>query len=153
MSRCRTIIVSLALVGLLLLTVGGTAAKGGGGGHGHKKSPQARLTWGIARVERTVAPGQTIEVNVTLTSSANLNNVVLRVPGGLGRVLKVEPASFASLKAGVAAPVKLTITLPAAGAHSQGGIVQVRAGQRNVPAALKIKLTVPGSTGDDDDDD
>lgn len=169
MSRYRTIIISLALVGALLLTVGAVAAGGGGGnGKGHNKPrvgavapkggggngqaqnkpQQARMTWSAARVEQTVAPGQTVVVNVTLTSSADVTNVALRVPGGLGRVLKVEPSSFASLKAGVATPVKLTIAMPALGAHSQAGVIQVRVGPRNVPAALNVKLTVPHLPGD-----
>jgi hypothetical protein len=156
MSRYRSLIISLALVGLLMLTVSAAAAaKGGGGsgkGHPKDKGQHARLTWSVGRVEQTVAPGQTVEVEVTLTSSADLSNVTLRVPGGLGRVLRVEPASFATLKAGVATPVKLTIAMPSDGAHSQGGVVQVRAGRRNVPAALKVKLTIPSSADDDSQD-
>jgi hypothetical protein len=154
MSRYRTIFGSLLLIGLLLFTVGAAAAKGGGGGgkdHPKGKPAQARITWSVGRVEQTLSPGQTVEVNVTLTSSADLTNVTLRVPGGLGRVLKVEPSSFASLKAGVATAVKLTISAPSQGVHSQGGVVQVRAGKRNVPAALKVKLSVPGSPNDQGD--
>jgi len=154
MSRSRTIIASLILVSLLLLTVGSAAAKGGGApGHPKGKAPRARITWSTIRVAQTINPGQTVEVNVTLTSSVDLADVSLRVPTGLGRVLKAEPAHFDSLKAGVATPVKLTISMPAQGAHSQGGVVQVRAGNRNVPAALKVKLTVPAAHGDDGDTD
>jgi hypothetical protein len=131
---------------LLLLTSAVAAAQSGGHGKGPiKNKPQrARITWSQPRIVQSVAPGQTVTVDVSLTSSADIATVTLRVPGGLGRVLKVEPASF-SLKAGVATPVKLTVTMPANGAHSQGGVVQVRAG-RNIPASLKVLVQVPGST-------
>ena len=146
MFRYRAIIVPLVLLMLLLLTVGAAAAKGGGGGNGHAKAKpaKARITWSQARVVQAIAPGQTAVVQVTLTSSADLANVTLRASGGLGRIVKVEPASFTSLKAGVATPIKLTISMPSSNAHSQGGVVQVRAGKRAVPASLKLKLTVPG---------
>lgn len=150
MPRNRTIIVTLALVGLLLLTFGSVAAKGGSGDkdHARNKPAKARISWSMPRVEQAVSPGQTVAVDVTLTSSADLANVSLRVAGDLGRVVKVEPASFASLSAGMATPVRLMLTVPAQGAHSQAGVVQVRAGQRNVPMPLKVKLTVPGTTAE-----
>jgi hypothetical protein len=153
MSRSRTMLVALALAVLALLTAGGAAAKEGHGqGQRPDKPQRARITWSTPRVVQAVAPGQTVQVDVTLTSSADLANVTLRVPEGLGRVLTVEPASFASLKAGVATPVRLTIAMPATGAHSQGGVVQVRAGQRTMPAGLKVKLAIPGAADEGDSD-
>ncbi len=145
MSRYRSLIVPLVLVMLLILTVGTAAAKDEGGGKGQPKAklPKARITWSQPRVIQTVTPGQTSVVEVTLTSSADVANVTLRVSGGLGQVMKIEPASFTSLKAGVATPVELTISMPAQNAHSQGGVVQVQAGKRVIPASLKVKLTIP----------
>jgi uncharacterized membrane protein len=99
------------------------------------------------------ARGACLYDDSTLTSSTDLTDLTLHVPAGLGRVVKVEPATIASLKAGVATPVRLTISMPATGAHSQGGVVQMRAGQRNVPSALQVKLTVPGATDDAEDSD
>lgn len=149
MSRYRPVIVPLLLVALLLLTVDAAAAKGGGGGHGQPKArlPKARITWSQPRIVQAVRSGQTSVVEVTLTSSVDLTNVTLRVAGGLGRILKVEPASFASIKAGVATSVKLTITMASQNAHSQGGVVQVRAGKRAIPMLLKVQLTVPSPAG------
>jgi uncharacterized membrane protein len=144
MSRHRSFVVPLVVIALLILTVGAAAAKGGGKDH-PKAKPKARITWSQPRVVQAVTPGQTSVVEVILTSSADLTNVTLRMPGGLGKVVKVEPAGFTSLNAGVATPVKLTINMPAQNAHSQAGVVQVRAGKRVIPASLKIKLAVPGS--------
>jgi uncharacterized membrane protein len=143
MSRYRAVVVPLVLVTLLILTVGAAAAKGGGGGQAKAKPAKARITWSQAHLVQTIASGQTTVVQVTLTSSSDLANVTLRVPGGLGRIVKVEPASFTSLKAGVATPIKLTISMPSQNAHSQAGVVQVRAGKRAIPTPLKLKLTVP----------
>ena len=145
MSRYRPVLIPLLLVTLVLLTVGSAAAQGGGGGKGHPKGKpaKARIIWSQPRVIQTMTLGQTAEVKMTLMSSADLANVTLRVPGGLGRVVKVEPASFAQLKAGVATPVTLTIRMPSQNAHSQGGVVQVRSGMRALPHALKVKLVVP----------
>jgi len=148
MSRYRSLIVPLVLIALLILTVAAAAAKDAEGGHGRPKAKltHARITWSQPRLIQTVAPGQTSVVELTLTSSVDLTNVTLRMPGGLGRIVKVEPESFASLQAGVATPIKLTITMPSQRAHSQGGVVQVRAGNRAIPAPLQIKLTVPKRT-------
>jgi len=148
MSRYRPVIVPLLLVALLILTVGAATAKGGDGSNGHPKAKptKARITWSQPRIIQAVTPGQISVVEVTLTSSVDLTKATLRVPGGLGRVVKTEPASFASIKAGVATSVKLTITMPSQNAHRQGGVVQVRAGRRVVPVSLKVKLTVPRPT-------
>jgi uncharacterized membrane protein len=146
MSRVR-ILSTLALLVLILATAGVAAAKPGGPGNGNggARPPKARITWSVARVEQSVAPGATAQMQVTLTSSADLSNVTLTMPGGIGKVLKVEPSSFASLKAGAPAAVTLTFTTPAEGAQCRGGVVQVRADGKSVPASLKVKLKVPGA--------
>jgi|GEM_PF-3801459 len=117
-----------------------------------KKPPHARVTWSVPRIEQTLAPGTTIRLQVTMVSSADLSDVTLRVPGGLGRVLTVEPTSIASVKAGVVTPVTLTVSMPLARAHSQGGVVQVRAGNPAVPSPLKVKIRVPGTENEADND-
>jgi hypothetical protein len=151
MSIARTLLATLVVVGSLFLTSGGAAAKEGGPGRGPGKQQKPHLTWSTPRLEQTVSPGQTVEVSVTLTSSADLTNLTFQVSGGLREMLTVEPTSTTSLKAGVATPVKLIITMPATGAHNQGGVIQVRAGQRNLPSAFKVKLTVPGTAEESED--
>jgi hypothetical protein len=153
MRRAR-LLLTLLMVALCLSVAGVAAAQpagpgngnGGNGGNGGGKPPKARITWSEPRVAQTLAAGQTATVKVTLTSSADLANVALQTRGGLGRILSVSPASF-SLTAGQAKEVTLTITMPADRAQCQGGVVQVRAGNRVVPANLKVKVTVPGATG------
>jgi hypothetical protein len=153
MAAVKTVLALLLLAGSVLLTNDGAAAKGGGPDKGQGKPQRAHITWSTPRIEQNITPGQTVTVTVNLTSTADLTNVALRVPGGLRHVVAVEPAAIASLKAGVAIPVKLTMTMPTSGAHNQGGIVQVRVEQRNVPSALHIKLTLPGTANDPDDAD
>lgn len=148
MHRHRLLLV-LTLVVLSLALVGTAAAKPGGpnGRPNGPQPPQPRITWSTPRLQQTVNPGQTVQVNVTLTSSVDLNDVTLVVPGDLGLVLSAEPASFSQLQAGVATNVRLTISMPVEGAHNQGGIVQVRAGERAVPHALKVHVRLPRTNG------
>ena len=112
---------------------------------------KARITWNPVRVIRTVQAGQTLQVEATFTSSADLAQVTVRVPGGLGRFVTVAPTSFASVKAGTPTKVTLTVTMPAEQAYSQGGVVQLRAGKRNLPQALKVQLNPGASDGTDAD--
>jgi hypothetical protein len=143
MHRHRLLLV-LTLVVLSLALVGTAAAKPGGpNGRPSNAPPKPRITWSTPRLQQTVSPGQSVQVNVTLTSSVDLNDVTLVVPGDLGLVLSAEPASFSQLQAGVATNVRLTISMPAEGAHNQGGTVQVRAGERAVPHALRVQLRLP----------
>ena len=152
MARSRFFLALFALVACFALTFGTASADPGGGkGRTRAKPVKARITWSTARVEQTLAPGQTAEVTVTLTSNVDVDNVTLRVPRGLARIVTVEPASFTSLKAGVATPVKLVFSMPADQAHSQGGVIQVRSGQRALPSHLSVKVTVPGGQNEDDD--
>lgn len=146
MTRLR-LLVALALLALALGTIDTAAAAPGGPNRPDQKPQKARITWSTPRVEQTLGPGQTATVEVTLTSSADLTGVTLSAPGGLtnGKILAIEPASFASLQAGVPATVRLTFTVPAEGARCQGGVVKVSAGKRTLPASLKVRLTVPGA--------
>lgn len=144
MTRPR-LIIPLVLAILVLSSAGAATAQKR---PPNAKGPKARITWSVERVDQNVSPGQVVQLDVTVTSSADLTNVTLRAPGGLGRVLEIAPTTITTLKAGVAAPVRLTIELPAEGAHSQGGVVQLRAGKRLVPSVLSVKLTVPGSEDD-----
>jgi hypothetical protein len=143
--RRLPLLIALVALALSLSVAGTAAAKPGRPGNG-PKPPQAKLTWSLPSVEQQVMPGETVRVPVTLTSSADLANISLIAPGGLGKVLKVEPAVLTSLTAGVPANVTLVISVPAEGAHCQGGVLQVRAGKKNIPAPLKVKVIISGDT-------
>jgi hypothetical protein len=147
MHRVR-FLTALALIALSLATAGVATAKPGGPGNGQggARPPKARVTWSAPRVEQAVAPGATAQVTVTFTSSADLNDITLKAPGGLAKVMTFAPASFASLKAGETATVTLTFAAPADGARCRAGVIGVRAGGRAIPAALKVKMTVAGAT-------
>lgn len=151
MRRSR-LLVTLILLAFSLCAVGVASAKpggptGNGSGNGDPKPPKARVTWSVPRVDATVAAGETRQVKVTLTASADMTNVTLVPRGGLARVLKVEPSRVATLKAGVPTDVTLTISVPDGGAQCQGGVVQVRSGKKANPAHLQVKVTVPGASG------
>ncbi|MEN9933518.1 MAG: hypothetical protein RLZZ387_97 [Chloroflexota bacterium] len=158
MLHLRTLVITLVLVSLALVPLG-SAAAAQGQGQPKARQPKARITWTVpsapapgqpARVEVAVTPGQPVApIEVTLTSSTDVANVTLVPSGGLARVVTVEPSSIASLKAGQLVTVRLTVAMPADGAHSQGGVIKVRAGKRSLPASLKVQLTVPGAPDDD----
>jgi uncharacterized membrane protein len=146
MRRVHFLIV-LALVALSLVGAGSVAAKPGK--PNDPKRPQARVTWSVPRVEQTLNPGQTLRVPVTLTSSGDLANVTLAIPGGLGRLLTIEPAQLGSLQAGEATSITLVFSVPGEGAHCQGGVIKVRAGNKTIPTPLNVKVTIAGDTGCD----
>ncbi len=149
MSRYRQLIVTLGVVALLLLTFGAAAAKPNdtpkpphGAGHLPASTGKpARLTWTPGRVTHAVTAGQTVQFTATFTSSADIAEATLVIPGGLGKVLKANTAKLTNIKAGAVTTVTFTVTMPAK-AHTQGGVVQVRAGQRMLARPLPVLLMV-----------
>ncbi|GIK40856.1 MAG: hypothetical protein BroJett011_46890 [Chloroflexota bacterium] len=135
----------LLLVGFLVVSAGTAFAKPG---HG-----KGKITWTPGRVEQVVEPGQTVTVKASFVSPVDLTHVTFRLSGGLSRIVSIEPASLATVKAGSTQTITLTITQPTEKAHNQGGVMQVRVGQRNQPHSLKIKITVPSPGEDEDKDD
>ena len=144
MLRWRNLVV-LFVVGLLVVSVSTALAKPGLG--------KGKITWTPGRVEQIVQPGKTVKVKVSFVSPVDLTHVTFRISGGLSRIVSVEPASLATVKAGETQAITLTINQPTENAHNQGGVVQVRVGQRNQPQSLKVKITVPPLAEDDEADD
>ncbi len=129
----------------LILVAGASAAEA----KGPKPKKNPKITWSTARVTQTVSPGQTATVSASFSSSVDLQNLTLAIPGDLANIVSVSPASIASLKAGEVATVTLTVAVPAADAHSQGGVLKITQGKKSLPGSLKIKITVPGSADED----
>jgi len=157
MSRYRHLFITLGVVALLLATFGAAAAKEntpesphGKGQPPAGKGKPAHLTWTLRRVTQAVTAGQTIQFTATFSSSTDIAEATLVIPGGLGRVLKANTANLTNIKAGVPTTVTFTATMPAK-AHTQGGVVQVRVGQRLLAQPLSILLSVAQSnaTGQD----
>ena len=144
MLRWRNLAV-LFVIGLLVISVSTAFAKPGQG--------KGKIIWTPGRVEQFVQPGETVTVKVSFVSPVDLTNITFRISGGLSRIVSVEPASLATIKAGETQAITLTINQPTENAHSQGGVVQVRVGQRNRPQSLKVKITVPSLTEDNEADD
>jgi hypothetical protein len=161
MSQYRRLIITLAVVALLLLTIGAAAAKPndkpklphGAGQPPTSSGTPARLTWTPRRITQAVTAGQTIQLTATFTSSADIAEATLIIPGGLGTVLKADIATLTAIKAGALTTVTFTVTMPAK-AHTQAGVVQLRAGQRMLAQPLPVLLTVANGNdmGQDKDD-
>src|SRR5947207_1065295 len=102
MSRYRRLIITLGVVALLLLTFGAAAARPidepklpHGAGHPPAgKGKPAHLTWTPRRITQAITAGQTIQVTATFSSSADIAEARLVIPGGLGRVLKADTATL-----------------------------------------------------------
>lgn len=150
MSQYSRLIVILGVVALLLLSVGAAAAKPSDtpkpphGGAEHlpaNKGKPARLTWTPSRVTQAVTVGQMMQLTATFTSSADIAKATLVIPGGLGKVLKADTTTLTNIKAGVLTTVTFTVTMPAT-AHTQAGVVQIRAGRRMIARPLSVLLTV-----------
>jgi uncharacterized membrane protein len=141
----------ISLLAILTLLIVSLAAAGTAsakpGGPGGARGVKARVTWNTAAVEQTVDPGTTTKVKVTFTSNADLSDVKFKLPGGLGKIVRVEPANFLSVKANQATEVTLTISVPATGARCQGGNLSIRAAGKNVPENLKVRIKVNGGEG------
>jgi hypothetical protein len=159
MSRYRHLIITLGVAALLLLTFGAAAAKpkdtpkpphGNASRLPAAKGKPARLTWIPSRITQAVSAGQTIQITATFSSSVDIAEAMLVIPGALGKVLKADTAKLANIKAGVPTIITLTAAMPAK-AHTQGGVVQLRAGQRMLAQPLPVLLTVAqgNAAGDD----
>lgn len=153
MSRYHHLIITLGVVALLLLTFGAAAAKENTPEtpHGKVQPPTgrgkpARLAWTPRRITQVVTAGQTIQFTATFSSSADIAEATVVIPGGLGKVLRADTPKLTNIKAGTPTIVTFTVTMPAK-AHTQGGVVQVRAGQRVLAQPLPILLTVAKSNG------
>jgi hypothetical protein len=162
MSQYRRLIITLGVIALLLLTFGAAAAKPNDkpkpphGRAGHLPAgtgKPAHLTWTPRRIMQAVSAGQTIQVTATFSSSVDIAEATLVIPGGLGKVMKADTATLTTIKAGAPTTVTFTVTMPAK-AHTQGGVVQLRAGQRMLAQPLPVLLTVANGndTGQDEDD-
>ena len=162
MSRYRRLLSTLGAIVMLLLTVSAAAAKPNDkpkpphGRAGHLPAgagKPAHLTWTPRRITQAVTAGQTIQVTATFSSSADIAEATVRIPGALGRVMTADTATLTNIKAGALTTVTFTVTMPAK-AHIQGGVVQVRAAGRMLARPLPVLLTV--ATGNDterDEDD
>jgi hypothetical protein len=159
MFQNRRLIITLGVIALLLLTFGAAAAKDndkpklphGGAGHGPASiGKPAHLSWTPGRIMQAVTAGQTLQITATFSSSADIAEATLFVPGGLGKVLKADQAKLTAIKAGTPTTVTFTVTMPATRAHTQGGVVQMRVGQRMLAPPLSVLLTV--ANGNDAED-
>ena len=125
-------------------------AKGPKDDKNDKNNKGKPLTWNMKRVEATLAPGTAANaVTVTFTSNRALTNVQLRVSEGLAPYVTLSPTTIASVAANTAVPVQVTLRMPAANPHSQGGVIQLRSAQRNEGKPLQVKVRMP-KTDDDD---
>jgi hypothetical protein len=132
-------------------------ANGHGNGHGNGQgngqaghdndapgtSTGAPVVWAPRVVTATLAPGASQDVTATFTVTRALTNVRVRLVPPHGTAVTVTPSTFASLQPGQTYTVHLHLQVPA-GAHrgAYNTVLQLRAGQRTVPAPLSVRIRV-----------
>lgn len=154
MVRARQLLSVLALLALVALSAGAAAARGqpdkpGKPGKPGEPPKAALITWSVPSVVQQLPGGGQATVEVSFTSSADLEQVTLRVPGALGRVVTAEPAGWDRLAANTPVTVRLNINVPAKLARGAlGGVVQVRAGQRALGRPLPVRVVLRSGADD-----
>jgi hypothetical protein len=103
----------------------------------------APVVWTPRVVTATLAPGASQDVTATFTVTRALTNVRVRLVPPRGTAVTVTPSTFASLQPGQTYTVHLHLQVPA-GAHrgAYNTVLQLRAGQRTVPAPLSVHIRV-----------
>ena len=106
-------------------------------------STGTRVVWAPRVVTATLAPGTSRDVTATFTVTRALSNVRVRLVPPHGTAVTVTPSTFASLQPGQTYTVHLHLQVPA-GAHrgAYNTVLQLRAGQRMVPAPLAVRIRV-----------
>lgn len=156
MVRARHLLSVVALLTLLALTAGAVAArdtnKPDKPGKPGQPPKAARITWSVPAVVQQLPGGGQATVEVSFTSSADLEQVTLRLPHALGQVVTAEPASWDKVAANTPVTVRLNINVPAKMTRGAlGGMVQVRAGQRAVGRPLPVRVVLRSRDGGADD--
>jgi len=133
-------------------------ANGHGNGHGNSNGNSngngqtgaqpaaatgAPVVWAPRVVTATLAPGASQDVTATFTVTRALTNVRVRLVPPHGTAVTVTPGTFASLQPGQTYTVHLHLQVPA-GAHrgAYNTVLQLRTGQRTVPAPLSVHIRV-----------
>jgi len=107
-----------------------------------------QIAWSSPGVSAIVAPGASYVVNVSFSSVTPLRNVSLVVTSPLDRYATVSPASFASVAAGAANAVQVSIAVPAGTKPGLvTGMVLLQVEGQPVAPGLKVHLTVARPSG------
>jgi len=107
-----------------------------------------QIAWSSPGVSAIVAPGASYVANVSFSSVTALRHVGLVVTSPLDRYATVSPASFASVAAGAANAVQVSIAIPAGTKPGLvTGMVLLQVNGQPVAPGLKVHLTVARPSG------
>lgn len=106
-------------------------------------STQPEITWSATSTEIILPPGETTVQDLSFTSSASLQNIVLRPVPEIAPFLAIQPASFPSVAAGQPEGVHITFSIPPGATFgSYAGTVHVQNGTSTLPQTLKVTIVV-----------
>ena len=107
-----------------------------------------QIAWSSPGVSAIVVPGASYAANVSFSSVTPLRNVSLIVTSPLDRYATVSPASFASVAAGAANAVQVSIAIPAGTKPGLvTGMVLLQVDGQAVAPGLKVHMTVARPSG------
>lgn len=101
------------------------------------------IKWTPASITETISPGGSKVINVSFTSSEDIDNVTVRVVPELEPFIQVEPTSFSQIAIGQT--VNLDIILSAGQDSPLGtfdGTVQLRAGSNTMAKPLPVEVNI-----------
>ena len=108
-----------------------------------KRGPPAKITWSSNPVTATIAPGETYSTTVTFTSTAQINNVTLRLAPSLMNTTTVSPTTFATVSAGVPHTVEIDVAMPANPLQDEyDGVLTVYTGDYAYADPLQLSFAV-----------
>jgi len=108
------------------------------------------ICWFPTSINRTAFPDSSFEVNVTFSSSINLESVDLQLVPEIAKFITVTPEHLATVGLGVTNYVHFIVDIPTGtlpGVYE--GTLHVRTGKRTVPDTLKIVVQVKEPPSDE----
>jgi Leucine-rich repeat (LRR) protein len=148
MKNRKSLLLALLAVTMILFSLVVAPGLSGGGGINQQVSAApgsdgSPISWSPTSINRTAFPGSSFEMNVTFSSSIDLESVDLQFVPEIAEFITISPEHIATVGLGVTNYVHFTVdvsagTLP--GVYE--GTLHVRTGKRTVPHTLKIVLQV-----------
>ncbi len=108
-----------------------------------KAGKTAKIAWSSKTVNATLAPSSTFSTTVTFVSTADLENVTLRLTPSLKGTTTISPTTFATITAGVPYSVEISVTIPEKKWRpANNGVLTLRTGSKAYAMPLPLRFRV-----------
>ena len=104
---------------------------------------QPKITWSTTNIAPILSPGESASSDITFTSTASLQNVVVEAVPEVAGFLTIQPSSFASVPANQPQSVHISFAISQSTTPgSYSGTIHVRLGSQTLPQTLKVVVNV-----------